>query len=103
MKLFSKGLISLHDIEPHIKQFTQELNIDRRLSSADMDESEVEEDEVASFTDVIHDDGSYFDDADEEMERHHSREDDLASGSSENASLNLNEILRFCLEVGNHW
>ena len=84
MKLFSKGLISLHDIEPHIKQVTQELNIDQHLSPIDMDDFEAEDD-VLSYLDIMNDNEGYFDDIDGEMEHHHSRYD-LGSGSSDNVS-----------------
>ncbi|XP_024388806.1 uncharacterized protein [Physcomitrium patens] len=87
MQLFSRGLTSLHGIEPHMKQVTQELNIDRRLNPADRDGFENEDEDDEDVSDIDHrldDDGSYFDDADEEKERHHAREDDLGSESSGN-------------------
>lgn len=92
MQLFSKVLTSLHGIEPHMKQVTKELNIDRHLSSADGDvfNDEIEDDEdVSDIEHHLDDAGSYFDDADEEKEHHHVREDDLGSESSEIVSLHL--------------
>ncbi|XP_024380659.1 uncharacterized protein [Physcomitrium patens] len=95
MQLFSKVLTSLHGIEPHMKQVTKELNIDRHLSSADGDvfNDEIEDDEdVSDIEHHLDDAGSYFDDADEEKEHHHVREDDLGSESSEieaNSRLNM--------------
>lgn len=84
MQFFSKGLTSLHGVEPYMKSVTQERNIDRRLSSAD-EEFDDGDDEAASNLDDMDDDDdddvSYIDD--EDQDHGHAREQDSGSSSGE--------------------
>ncbi|KAH9534734.1 hypothetical protein CY35_17G019600 [Sphagnum magellanicum] len=68
MHLLTRGLTSLHGIEPFMKQISQEHNIDRRLSPTDKELfDDADDDEAGSVVDV--DDGSYTDDHEQEHEQ----------------------------------
>ncbi|KAH9537955.1 hypothetical protein CY35_16G079600 [Sphagnum magellanicum] len=70
MQLLSRGLTSLHGIEPLMKQISQEHNIDRRLSSVDEGLFDDTDDEAGSVVDIYDDDYvSYVDDHGREHEQ----------------------------------
>jgi hypothetical protein len=92
MQLLSKGLTSLHGIEPLMKQISQEHNIDRRLSSVDEGLFDDTDDEAGSVVDIYDDDYvSYVDDHGREHEQDLEVGPDSDSESFVNVSRNLCE------------
>jgi hypothetical protein len=92
MQLLSRGLTSLHGIEPLMKQISQEHNIDRRLSSVDEGLFDDTDDEAGSVVDIYDDDYvSYVDDHGREHEQDLEVGPDSGSESFVNVSRNLCE------------